>query len=323
MHLFCTSMQIHRDIESLPFFRNAAITTGTFDGVHLGHLKIIEQLKKEASLLNGESVLVTFHPHPRIVLQQSNEIKLLTTFDEKLDLLSRQKIDHVVVVPFSESFSNIPPEEYISDFLVRQLQAKCIITGYDHHFGKDRKGDFNMLEQFSKKYGYSVKEIPEYILEEIAISSTHIRNALATGDVPTANECLGYNYFLDGQVIHGNKIGRKIGYPTANIHVEDGNKLVPRYGIYAIGVSKVHSETDEKIFPGMMSIGIRPTLPDSREMIEANIFDFSDNLYGKQLRIHFKKYIRPELKFESLDALTEKIKEDEAVIREWWETNGV
>ncbi len=316
-------MQIHRDIESLPLFRNAAITTGTFDGVHRGHLKIIEQLKKEAALLDGESVLVTFHPHPRLVLQQSNEIKLLTTFDEKMDLLARQKIDHVVIVPFSESFANIPPEEYISDFLVRKLQAKCIITGYDHHFGKNREGDFKMLEQYSKKYDYSLKEIPEYILEEIAISSTRIRNALTTGDVPTANECLGYDYFLDGQVIHGNKIGRKIGYPTANIHVEDGNKLVPQYGIYAIGVSKVRSENDEKIFPAMMSIGIRPTLPDTREMIEAHLFDFSENLYGKQLRIHFKKYIRPELKLESMEALTNKIREDEMVIRKWWEEEGV
>lgn len=311
-------MQIHRDINQLPVFRNAAITTGTFDGVHQGHIKIINQLKSEAKKMNGESVLVTFHPHPRLVLQQSNEIKMLTTFDEKMELLARQQIDHVVVVPFSESFSNMPPEEYISGFLAGRLHARCIITGYDHHFGKDRKGDFKMLEQYSGKFGYVLKEIPQYILEEIGISSTRIRNALMIGDVPTANECLGYDYFLDGQVIHGNKIGRKIGFPTANIHLEDGNKLVPKYGIYAIGVSKVRYENDEKVFPGMMSIGIRPTLPDTREMIEANIFDFTENLYGKQLRIHFKKYIRPEMKFESMEALAEKIKEDESIIRNWW-----
>lgn len=315
-------MQIYRDIDSLPFFRNATITTGTFDGVHQGHLKVINQVKEEARALDGASVIVTFHPHPRLVLQKSNDIKLLTTFDEKMDLLSRQNIDHVVVVPFSEAFSNMAPEKYISDFLVKRLHARCIITGYDHHFGKDRKGDFKMLEAFSEKYGYLLKEIPEYVLEEIAISSTRIRNALTSGDVETANECLGYDYFIDGQVIHGDKIGRKIGFPTANIHVEDGNKLVPKYGIYAIGVSKVRSENDEKIYPGMMSIGTRPTLPDSREMIEANIFDFSENLYGQQLRIHFKKYIRPELKLDSLESLTEKIKEDEAVIREWWRKEG-
>lgn len=314
-------MKIHRDTKKLPYFRNAAITTGTFDGVHQGHLKIISQLKEEARRLIGESVLVTFHPHPRLVLQQSNEIKLLTSFDEKMELLARQQIDHVVVVPFSESFSNIPPEQYISDFLVGTLHARCIITGFDHHFGKDRKGDFKLLEKYSKAFGYELKEIPQHILEEIGISSTRIRNALMSGDVSTANECLGYDYFLDGHVIHGNKIGRKIGYPTANIHVEDGNKLVPKYGIYAIGVSKVRSETDDTIFPGMMSIGIRPTLPDTREMIEANIFDFKDNLYGRQLRIHFKKYIRPEIKFESMEALSDKIREDEIQIRQWWTEN--
>lgn len=311
-------MQIHRDTTQLPHFRNAAITTGTFDGVHLGHLKIIHQLQQEAKNIDGESVLVTFHPHPRLVLQQSNEIKVLTTFEEKMDLLSRQQIDHVVVVPFSERFSNMEPERYIQDFLVGTLQAKCIITGFDHHFGKDRKGDFKMLEKYRNEFGYRLKEIPQHILEEIGISSTRIRNALMTGDVATANDCLGYDYFLDGQVIHGNKIGRKIGYPTANIHVGDGNKLVPKYGIYAIGVSKVDSVSDTKIYPAMMSIGIRPTLPDTREMIEAHLFDFNENLYGKQLRIHFKKYIRPEARFDSMEALTAKISEDESLIRNWW-----
>lgn len=313
-------MKVHRDLNHLPKFKNAVITTGTFDGVHKGHLKIIDQVKKEASQIKGESVLVTFDPHPRLVLQgkHAEKLKLLSTFDEKIELLSQQEVDHLVVVPFTMEFSNMEPDEYIADFLIKKLHAKCIITGYDHHFGKNRKGDFRLLKEFSKKFHYTVKEIPEYILEEITISSTRIRNSLSDGDIETANEFLGYDYFIEGTVIHGNKLGRTLGYPTANIKVENEHKLIPKYGIYVIGISKIGSENDNKIHPGMMSIGIRPTLSDNQEMIEANIFDFDGDLYGKPLRIHFKKYIRPELKFDNLALLTEKIKEDEKIVREYW-----
>jgi len=315
-------MEVHRNLNNLPVFNNAVITTGTFDGVHKGHLKIIEQLKKEAEKISGQSVLVTFHPHPRIVLQKENVVKLLNTYDEKIELLSRHGIDHVVVVPFTEQFSSMPPEEYITDFLVKKLQARCIITGYDHHFGKDRKGDFHMLEKYGKEFNFKVIEIPEYVLKEVTVSSTLIRRALFNGEVEAANQNLGYEYFLNGQVVHGNKIGRTIGYPTANVHVEDGNKLIPRYGVYAIGATKIDSENDTKVYPGMMSIGIRPTLTDNREVIEANLFDFHKNLYGRPIQIRFKKYFRPEIKFESLEALTAKIKEDEKIIRQWWNENG-
>ena len=314
-------MKIHRDLQQLPSFKNAAITTGTFDGVHKGHRKIIEQLKKEAQNNNGESVLITFHPHPRFVLQQLSALQLLTTFDEKMELLAETGIDHTVVVPFTKEFSNLTPEEYITDFIVKKFHPKTIITGYDHHFGRDRKGDFKLLEKFSKDNGYEVKEIPEYVLEEVAISSTKIRKALVEGNIEVANESLGYNYFLSGKVIEGNQLGRKLGYPTANIHVENPNKLIPKYGIYAITVSETSEDKMSKVIsdelPAMMSIGIRPTLDDNRMMIEANIFDFDKDLYGRHLRIHFKKYIRPELKFESLDLLKEKISDDEKVIRDW------
>ncbi len=318
-------MKVHRDLGHLPKFKNAVITSGTFDGVHKGHLKIIDQVKREANLLNGESVLVTFDPHPRLVLPNSRpeKLKLLSTFDEKVELLAEQNIDHLVVVPFTQEFSNMEPDDYIAGFLIKKLHAKCIITGYDHHFGKNRKGDYRLLEEFSKKFNYIVKEIPEYILEEVTISSTRIRNSLLSGDIETANEFLGYDYFIEGKVIHGNKLGRELGYPTANIKVENEHKLIPKYGIYAIGISKVEAENKQEIFPGMMSIGIRPTLSDNVEMIEANIFDFDGDLYGKPLRIHFKKYIRPEMKFENLDLLTSKIREDEEVVRTFWQQQNI
>lgn len=313
-------MKIHRDLDRLPAFKNAVITTGTFDGVHKGHLKIINQVKKEASALNGESVLVTFHPHPRLILpgRYKEGLKLLTTFEEKMELLGKTGVDHVVVVPFTKEFSETEPDDYITDFLVKKLKAKCIITGYDHHFGKNRKGDFRLLKEFSKKHRYTVKEIPEIVLKEIIVSSTRIRNALSNGEVEIANDFLGYHYFVDGTVVHGQNLGKKLGYPTANIHVEDEHKLIPKYGIYIIGVSKVGSETDEKNYPGVMSIGIRPTLDDNQETIEAHLFDFDENLYGKRLRIHFRKYIRPEIRFENLDQLKDKMREDESIAREFW-----
>lgn len=314
-------MIVHRNLDDLPDFKNAVITTGTFDGVHKGHLKVIEQVKKEAKELNGESVIVTFFPHPRMILnrEQSTGLKLLTSFDEKLELLARAEVDHVVVVPFTKEFSRIEPENYISDFLVARLKAKCIITGYDHHFGKDRRGDFQMLERFSKEFQYFVREIPEYILKEIAISSTRIRNALTSGDILTANECLGYSFFLTGKVIRGDQIGRTLGFPTANINVTDQNKLVPRYGIYIAGVSVKNSgDNFGRVLPAIMSVGTRPTLDDNKETQEAYILDFDGDLYGSTIRILFMQFIRPELRFKNLDILKEKMKEDEKITRAYW-----
>ena len=309
-------MEIHRDLNRLPVFRNAALTTGTFDGVHKGHLKIISQLNDIALKENGESVLVTFHPHPRLVLQKNSSLQLLNSFEEKMELLELQGIDHVVVVQFTREFSDTPPEKYISDFLIGKLHARSIITGYDHRFGKDRKGDYKLLEALSPVYNYSVHEIPAYVLEEITISSTKIREALLSGDIDTANECLGYDYFLEGTVVKGNQIGRTIGFPTANIKVEDNHKLIPGYGIYAIEATL---PGDAQKIQGMMSIGIRPTITDNRLTIEANLFDFNEDLYGRQIRVSLKTYLRPELKFDSLDALTQKIREDETRIRAWFQ----
>lgn len=211
-------MQVHRDINNLPSFENAAITIGTFDGVHTGHLQIIRQLKKEAQNNDGESVIITFDPHPRMVLNGRKgqpPIKLLTTLSEKIELLAKQEIDHLVIVPFTIEFSKQPAQNYISDFLVQKFHPKTIIIGYDHRFGNNREGDYHLLEKYQNEFNYEVKEIPEQVLNDVTISSTKIREALREGDLQTARECLGYDYFFEGTVVDGNKLGREIGYPTA------------------------------------------------------------------------------------------------------------
>ncbi len=314
-------MQVHRDINNLPFLKNSAITIGTFDGVHTGHIQIIHQLKKEAKQNNGERVIITFDPHPRMILNhQKNQapIKLLNTLSEKIELLEKQDIDHLVIVPFTRDFSNQSAEEYVTDFLVSKFHPKTIIVGYDHRFGKNRAGNYKLLEQFRKKYNYQVKEIPEHVLHHITISSTRIREALNQGDINTANEYLGYDYFFEGSVIEGNKLGRTLGYPTANLLINDPNKLVPADGIYAVNVSlgKENINSDSKFMAasnhkGMMSIGFRPTIGDNKKMIEVNIFDFDKNIYGRYLRVYVTHFLRKEEKFANLEELVTQMAIDE------------
>ncbi|MEO8822395.1 MAG: bifunctional riboflavin kinase/FAD synthetase [Ginsengibacter sp.] len=320
-------MQVHRDINNLPFFENAAITIGTFDGVHSGHLQVIHQLKKEASIINGESVIITFDPHPRMVLNQNKNrpsIHLLTTLPEKIELLEKEGIDHLVVVPFTLKFSNQSAEEYISDFLVKKFGPKIIIIGYDHRFGNKRVGDYELLEKYQDEYHYKVKEIPEHVLNHIKISSTKIRSALEDGDLKTAKECLGYDYFFEGKVVDGNKLGRTIGYPTANLEIQNNNKLIPENGIYAVKVAigKVASNENslfvpESFYHGMMSIGIRPTISDNRRTIEVNIFDFNENIYGRTVRVYVKYFLRNEEKFDSMNELKNQISLDEIEARKF------
>ncbi len=313
-------MKVHRDINNLPEFIRAAITIGTFDGVHSGHVQIINQLKKEAEINKGESVIITFDPHPRMVLnKQRNQqpIKLLNTLSEKIELLGKQKIDHLVIVPFTLSFSDQSAEEYISDFLVAKFHPKTIIIGYDHRFGKNRSGDYKLLEKYQKKYHYEVREIPEHVLHHVTISSTKIRQALEGGDIRTANECLGYDYFFEGKVIEGNKLGRTLGYPTANLEIKDPNKLIPADGIYAVNTAiGKENETSvsfvaESFHLGMMSIGFRPTIGDHKKMIEVNIFNFHENIYGHILRVYVKYFMRKEEKFDNLEDLKNQITIDE------------
>ena len=322
-------MRVHRDINNLPAFKNAAITIGTFDGVHTGHLQIITQLKKEAQNNNGETVIITFHPHPRMIIQSREKkennkpsIKLLNTLSEKIELLRKYKIDHLVIVPFTREFSNQTADEYIHDFLVSKFHPQTIIIGYDHRFGRDRKGDYKLMEKYQETFHYTVKEIPEHVLHHVTISSSKIRKALTEGDIKMANECLGYDYFFQGKIIEGNKLGKTLGYPTANILVNDAFKLIPSYGVYAVNVSiGVESQKPHDIFiaeadyKGMMNIGIRPTIGDNKIMIEVNIFNFYKDIYGRIMRVYVKKYMRPEIKFNDLEELKVQLAMDEIDVK--------
>jgi len=299
-------MKVHRDIDRLPSFRNAVITIGTFDGVHQGHRKIIENLKQEAGKINGETVIVTFHPHPRKVISSAIlGIRLINTLDEKIELLAQTGIDHLVIVPFTDAFANQPAEEYIKNFLIEKLHPHTIIIGYDHRFGRDRQGDYRLLEKMSPIYNYVLKEIPKHVLDEIAISSTNIREAIVHSDLETANKLLGYDFFFEGIVVDGDKLGRKLGYPTANLKSTDDEKIGLGNGIYA-----VYAEADNKSRKGMMSIGFRPTVDGKKRVVEVNIFDFDKEIYGQTIRVHTKKYLRAEIKFNTIDELVQQIGQD-------------
>lgn len=305
-------MQVHRDLDNLPLFRNAVVTIGTFDGVHEGHRQLILKLKEEADAVKGETVLVTFHPHPRKVVSSSIlGIRLLTTLEERIELLDWLGIDHLVVVPFTDAFANQLPEDYVSDFLVKKFKPHTIIIGYDHRFGRDRQGDYRLLEKMAPQHGYIIKEIPKHIIDEISISSTNIREAVLHGDLTTANKLLGYEFFFEGTVVDGDKLGRKLGYPTANIHLNDPEKLIPGDGIYAVYVTVDNGKNPTEIkMKGMMSIGFRPTLDGRKRVVEVNIFDFDRVIYGRNIRIHAIKYLRPEEKFGSVEELVEQIGKD-------------
>jgi riboflavin kinase/FMN adenylyltransferase len=292
----------------LPPFKNAVITIGTFDGVHLGHRQIIKLLKEHAAFNGGETVIITFHPHPRkVVAHGKTDVKILNTLPEKIALLDKLGIDHLVVVAFDDAFANQTADEYITNFLVKKFNPQIIIIGYDHRFGKNRSGDYHLLEKLGETFGYKVKEIPEHVLNEIIISSTKIREALLKSDVNTANNFLGYKYFFEGKVVVGNKLGRTIGYPTANLAIDDEEKLVPGNGVYAVELT---IEEDKAVFKGMMNIGVRPTVDGSQRTIEVNIFDFDKDIYGQKMHVHVAAYLRDEVKFAGLDALKEQLAKD-------------
>lgn len=292
-------MKVHYDLNKLPVFTNPVITIGTFDGVHSGHQQIIAQLRKEAAKVNGETVIITFHPHPRKIVS-GQQVFILTTLPEKIILLEKSGIDHLIVVHFNEAFSQQSAEEYIDHFLVDKIHPHTIIIGYDHKFGKGRSGNYQLLESYGEKRGFEVKEIPEHILNEVTVSSTQIRNALLKNNLEMANKYLGYPYFFEGEVVHGNKLGRELGYPTANIAITEPEKLVPANGIYAVQIT---IEGQEKTYDGMLSIGIRPTVGGKHRTIEVNIFDFDGDIYGKTCRVFLYAYLREELKFDNLSDL--------------------
>lgn len=301
-------MKIHYDIDQLPGFKNAVITIGTFDGVHMGHRQLIQKLKEEAAKIGGETVIITFHPHPRKVVSSTIlGIRLINTLDEKIGLLEELGIDHVVVVPFTEAFANQPAEDYIKEFLIDRFHPHTIIIGYDHRFGRDRLGDYRLLEKYADELGYHLKEIPKHILDNISISSTNIREAILHGDIITAETLLGYQFFFSGTVVDGDKLGRKLGYPTANLKIKDEEKLVPGNGIYAVYAELADETTRLK---GMMSIGFRPTVDGKKRVIEVNLFDFDREIYGETLKVYVKKYLREEVKFNNLEDLVKQIDQD-------------
>jgi riboflavin kinase/FMN adenylyltransferase len=308
--IFAADMQVHRSIHELPPFKNAVITIGTFDGVHEGHKKIISALKNEAKACRGESVIITFHPHPRKIVQHDAALQLINTLEEKIELLQSQGIDHLVIVPFTTEFSEQSAEDYIERFLVQNFHPAVIIIGYDHHFGKGRTGNLALLQQYAAKWSYRLIEIPRHVLDEIGISSTQIRNALLESDVETANRLLGYPFYFKGTVVQGDQLGRQLGYPTANLEYDDEEKIRLGHGVFAVYV-----HMGEAVKKGMLSIGNRPTLTNSAEKVEVHIFNFDGQLYGQTLRVEVKKFLRAQEKYNSLEDLVEQLKKDEAESR--------
>ncbi|MFL5808003.1 MAG: bifunctional riboflavin kinase/FAD synthetase [Flavisolibacter sp.] len=295
-------MQVHRTIEDLPAFRNAVITIGTFDGVHQGHKKIIDALKKEASSANGESIIISFDPHPRKIVNPKEHLQLINTQEEKIELLAKTDIDHLVIVPFTKEFAEQSADEYIQNFLIGRFQPHTIIIGYDHHFGKGRQGNFMLLAEKADQYAYRLLEIPKYILDEVGVSSTKIRNALLASDIESANKLLGYEFFFEGIVEKGDQLGRKLGYPTANLEYNDSDKIRLGDGVYA-AYAMINTEKKK----GMLSIGNRPTLTTSEQKIEINIFDWERDIYGETIRVIVKRFLRRQEKYNNLEELTKQL----------------
>ncbi|HVW96598.1 MAG TPA: bifunctional riboflavin kinase/FAD synthetase [Mucilaginibacter sp.] len=299
-------MRIYHHLDDFEPLNNAVVTIGTFDGVHTGHRKIIADLRSLADETGGETVLLTFFPHPRMILHPEDEsIKMINTIDEKAGMLEELGIDHLIITPFSRDFSNQTAEEYIRDVLVGKLGTKKIVIGYDHRFGKNRLGGLDDLLRLGPVYGFDVVEIPEQDIYEVAISSTRIREALLNGAIELANTFLSYPFFITGKVIRGEQLGRQIGYPTANIVIEEKYKLIPLDGIFAVRV-KVGGDT----YKGMAYIGSRPTVNGATRNIEVNIFGFSGDIYGQNIRMEFYNFVRDDQKFDSLDELKEQIRKD-------------
>lgn len=300
-------MKVFRSIESYPITENkAVITIGTFDGVHIGHQKIIEQLNALKTDPSEVSMILTFFPHPRRVLDQSNDIKMLTTMEEKIDLLESFGLDHLIIEPFTKEFSRLTALEFVRDILVNRLSLKKLVIGYDHHFGRNREGNFEQLTQYGELYGFEVVEIPAQTIESVSVSSTKIRKAIEAGEINTANRYLGYPYRLTGEIVKGQGLGRKMNFPTVNLSVEEDYKLVPMKGVYA-----VKTQVGEKEILGMMNIGYRPTVGGDGRTIEIHLLDFDGNLYGQRLCIEVLTRLRDEKKFESLEALAAQLRKDE------------
>ena len=301
-------MKLYRHLDEFHKVANAVVTIGTFDGVHFGHRKIISRLTEVARQTHGESVILTFFPHPRMILNPEDvNLKLISTIREKASLLEQLGVDHLIITPFTRDFSNLSAETYIRQILVEKIGTRKIIIGYDHHFGKDRQGNLQQLQEFAGEYAYEVEEIPEQDIRDVAVSSTKIREALINGDVQTANEFLGYSFSLFGQVIKGDQIGRTLGFPTANLLIEENYKLIPGDGIYAV---RVRIDNEPETYNGMAYIGNRPTINGMSRNIEVNIFDFDRDIYRQYITMEFIYFIRGDIRFENIEKLKVQISED-------------
>ena len=302
-------MKIYHSLEEFGKVKNAVVTTGTFDGVHVGHIKILERLKEIADSVDGETVLLTFFPHPRMVLFSDNDLKLITSQHEKIDLLRKAGVDHLIIHPFSKAFSRLSSVEFVRDVLVNKIGTSRLVIGYNHHFGRNREGSFEHLKEYGPVYGFQVEEICAQDVDAVSVSSTKIRKALDSGDLKTAKVYLGHHFQLSGTVVAGENLGNKIGFPTANIQVLDVHKLIPANGVYAVRVL-----IGEKEYLGMLNIGNRPTVNGISKTIEVHIINFDASIYGEEITVVFEGWIRNEQKFKNIEALQCQLLKDKQIV---------
>lgn len=295
-------MKVIENYKNFTDTKKSIVTIGTFDGVHVGHQKIIEQLVDTAKKSNANSVLLTFFPHPRMVLQKDNSIRLIDTIDERIKILEKTGLDYLIIHPFDKEFSRLTAFDFVRDILVNHLNTSQLVIGYDHRFGRNREGDFEQLEEYGEMYDFVVHEIPAQDINAISVSSTKIRKALEEGDIQKVTKYLGHRFSLSGVVVKGEQLGNTIGYPTANLEIKESYKLIPKKGAYL-----VKSIIDNVEVFGMMNIGVRPTVQGVHQTIETHFFDFDKDLYGQNLRIELLSFLREEQKFQSIEALKEQL----------------
>ena len=309
-------MEIIHSLSNYQYTGNSVVTIGTFDGVHIGHQRIIEQVVSTAKILGKKSVLLTFFPHPRMVLQQNASIELINTIEERANLLSKTGLDYLIIHPFSIAFSRLTALNFVRDVLVNQLHTSKLIIGYDHHFGKNREGNLEQLKEYSHLYNFEVEEIPAQDINDVAVSSTKIRKALSEKNIKTANKYLGYHFMLNGTVVNGKQLGGTIGFPTANLNIKEDYKLIPKTGVYV-----VKSDINKQSVFGMMNIGFRPTLEGKHQTIEVHFFDFKNDLYNQNLTVEVLYFLRDEQKFDSIENLISQLKDDKKTALNYLQNN--
>jgi len=307
-------LKIYTSLQEFTSKKKTIVTLGTFDGVHLGHTVILDRICNIAKQENLESVVLTFFPHPRLIVSNDSEIKLLNTMAEKAKLLEQKGIQNFIIHPFDKLFSELSPSEFVKQILIKQLNIQKIIIGYDHKFGKNRAADFNDLIAFGNEFGFDVEEIPAKQVDEVSVSSTKIRNSLLEGNISLANDYLGYSYMLSGIVVKGNQLGRTIGFPTANIQISENYKLIPKNGVYM-----VTTILNNKIIFGMMNIGVKPTLGENLLSIEVHLLHFSEDIYGHEIQVNVMERLREEQKFESFEVLKSQLEIDKASTLHYFE----